>query len=115
MFYEDGSKIFLEQTSHHPPISHYLMIGPNKNYKFSGFSNFGSSAGLNSLKLTNKGKRFIEFNDGTKIATNFCYESYSNTFFGTFRHESLGETKFSDLTNGFECVIKYNSVKKKTI
>jgi hypothetical protein len=51
LFYEDGSKIYLEQTSHHPPISHYIMYGPNSNFKFSGFSNFSSSAGLNSLKV----------------------------------------------------------------
>lgn len=51
--FEDGSKIYLEQTSHHPPISHFLMIGPNNFYKFHGFSNFKSSAGLNSLKVIN--------------------------------------------------------------
>lgn len=49
--YEDGSQIFLEQTSHHPPTSHYIMYGPNNNFKFSGFSSFSSSAGLNSLKV----------------------------------------------------------------
>jgi len=51
MFYDDGSKIFLEQTSHHPPISHYIMYGPEENYKYYGFSQFSSSAGLNSLKV----------------------------------------------------------------
>ncbi len=51
MMFEDGSIIYFEQTSHHPPISHYIMYGPNKLYKFYGFSSFGSSAGLNSLKV----------------------------------------------------------------
>ena len=50
-FYDDGSKIYLEQSSHHPPISHYIMYGPNNTFKFSGFSHFTSSAGLNSLKV----------------------------------------------------------------
>jgi hypothetical protein len=40
-------------------------------------------------------------------------ESYSNTFLGTIRHESIGETWFKDSTNGFECSIKYGSAKKK--
>jgi len=113
MVWEDGSKMYLEQTAHHPPISHYYMTDANQNYKFYGHSNFTSSAGLNSLKLQNKGKRCMEFKDGTKIVTNFCYEAYSNTFMGTLRHESLGEIKFNDLTNGFECIIKFGSVKKK--
>lgn len=51
MYYNDGSKIFLEQTSHHPPITNYIMYGPNNNYKFYGYSNFTSSAGLNSVKV----------------------------------------------------------------
>ena len=51
MFYEDGSKIYLDQTSHHPPVSHYIMFGPNKSYKMYGYSNFTSSAGMNSLKV----------------------------------------------------------------
>ena len=49
--YEDGSRVYLEQTSHHPPVSHYLMIGPDNSYRFSGFSLFKTSAGLNSLKV----------------------------------------------------------------
>jgi hypothetical protein len=49
--YEDGSKVYLEQTSHHPPVSHYLMVGPDNSYKFSGFSLFKTSAGFNSLKV----------------------------------------------------------------
>lgn len=61
--------MFLEQSFHHPPITHYYMVGPNKNYIFHGFSNYSSTAGLNSLKLINKGKRFFEFPDGTKISS----------------------------------------------
>ena len=49
------------------------MIGPNGNYKFHGYGNFSSSAGLNSLKILNKGKRNYEFKDGQVITSNFCY------------------------------------------
>jgi len=43
------------------------MTGPNNSYKYYGHSNFHSSAGLNSLTLTNSGKRCIEFKDGSKF------------------------------------------------
>lgn len=112
MEWEDGSRIYLEQTSHHPPVSHYIMYGPNNNYKYYGYSNFTTSAGLNSMKLINKGKRFVEFKDAL-ITYNFCYENYSNTFWGTLRHESMGENVFKDLKNGFECVLKYGNVRRK--
>jgi len=114
MLWEDGSRMYLEQTSHHPPISHYLMLGPENNYKYYGYSNFSSGAGMNSVKVSNKGKRFVEFNDGTKVMFNFCYEQYGNSFWGTVKHESLGEITYKDVTNGYECVLKFSSVKKKT-
>jgi hypothetical protein len=42
---------------------------------------------LNSIVLTNKGKRTIKFSDGQKIEYNFGYEVYSGTFFGTTKVE----------------------------
>jgi len=91
------------------------MYGPNNNYKYYGYSSFVSNAGLNSLKVINNGKRFVEFEDGTIITYNFCQELYSNSFWGVLRHESLGEIEFKDITNGYECLIKFNSVKKKYV
>ena len=115
LIYEDGTRVYMEQTSHHPPISHFYMLGANNNFKLTGYSHFTSGAGLNSLKVYNKGKREFSFPDGTKITSNFCHEIYNNTFFGTVRHESLGEMVFRDLKNGFECILKYDSVKKKLV
>lgn len=40
-------------------------------------------------------------------------EAYSNTFMGTLRHESLGENKFIDKENGYECILKFGTIKKK--
>jgi len=114
MLWEDGSKIYLEQTSHHPPVSHFYMVGPKKNYKYHGFGNFSAGAGLNSVKVYNKGKRIVEFPDGGKIQFNFCNEAYNNSFFGTIRQESIGEISFKDLVHGFELVLKLDNVKKKS-
>jgi hypothetical protein len=113
MLWEDGSKIYLEQSSHHPPISHFYMIGPKNNYKYHGHCNFGAGAGFNSVKVNNKGKRMIEFPDGGKIHFTFCNEIYNNSFFGTIRQESIGDIVFKDLVHGFELVIKLGNVKKK--
>jgi len=114
MLWEDGSKIYLEQTSHHPPISHFYMFGPKKNYKYYGYSNYSAGAGFNSVKVHNKGKRVIEFPDGGKIQFSFGTEEYNNSFFGTIRHEAIGEIVFKDLVHGFELVLKHGSAKKKT-
>lgn len=43
----------MEQTSHHPPISHFYMQGPKKLFKYYGFGNFATAGGLNSLNVKN--------------------------------------------------------------
>ena len=37
MMWEDGSHEYVEQTSHHPPCSNFIIFGPNNNYIFSGY------------------------------------------------------------------------------
>jgi hypothetical protein len=78
--FSDGSKAYLEQTSHHPPVSSYEIYGPNNSYYFSGFSKFSSSAGLNSLGISNKGKKYIKFPDGVRFDFNFFNVSYISLY-----------------------------------
>jgi hypothetical protein len=100
VMWEDGSHEYFEQTSHHPPCSNFLLIGPNNNYRFSGYMNFKSNAWINSMKLTNSGKRCVDFKDGTHIDFNYCNDQYSNTFYGNFRHEYIGDVYWRDTTHG---------------
>lgn len=109
--FSDGSKIYLEQSSHHPPITHYELYGPGKGYYYSGYSQFSSSAGFNSLTVYNKGKRSVCFKDGTRIEFGFVKEVYCNSFFGEMKLESIGEILFEDKENGLKCLVKVGAVK----
>jgi hypothetical protein len=51
------------------------------------------------MKLTNTGKRCVDFKDGTHIDFNYCQDQYSNTFYGNFRHENLGDMFWNDVTH----------------
>jgi len=111
--YEDGTQVYCEQTSHHPPVSHFYMIGPKKEFRYYGFGNYSTGGGLNSMKVYNKGKRWVEFTDGTKIGFNYPHEAYNNAFMGVLRHESYGEMSFKDEKNGFALTLKFNTGPKK--
>ncbi|KAL4483593.1 hypothetical protein ABPG72_016874 [Tetrahymena utriculariae] len=111
--YVDGTKLYGEQVSHHPPVSYFLAEGPNKSYLYSGYYLYEAKAGWNSLTLKNKGKRSIVFKDGQKINYNFGYEYYSGTFMGTMKHETLGQIDFIDPVNKIEATIITGKVKKK--
>ncbi len=38
--FSDGTRYYCEHTSHHPPISHYLLEGANNSFKMSGYYEF---------------------------------------------------------------------------
>ena len=116
--FEDGMQLFSEQTFHHPPISHVLLLGPKNLYRAYGYYQFASKAHLNSVSVTttqiiNSGHRTIEFANGQKIVHTFPEELYSGTFLGTLRHESLGNLEFKDEANQLHCVVKISGVKGK--
>lgn len=51
-----------EQTSHHPPVSHYCMY--NERFEISGYGELiAGLAGLNTLKGERKGKVVIKIKD----------------------------------------------------
>jgi len=113
-FYEDGSRMFLEQISHHPPVSYMLYHGPNEAYKFWGPSMFSASAGLNSFTLTTKAWRKIAFKDNHQTIHNTLpNESIGGTLMGTTVHETTGNMEFKDEGNGIYCNIQFGKVKGK--
>jgi hypothetical protein len=67
---EDGSKVYMEQISHHPPVSYMLTIGPGKNYRWYGYSEYKPNAHMNSIELNVLGKKCVDFPDGSSIEYN---------------------------------------------
>ena len=46
----DGCRIYAEHTSHHPPITNYLLEDVDDTYRFYGSAEMTASLGANSLK-----------------------------------------------------------------
>lgn len=63
----DGTRIFIEQICHHPPVTAFEMIGPNGSYAFDGLSQPGASFKGNSVKTRAAGYRRVSFRDGSVI------------------------------------------------
>jgi hypothetical protein len=113
-YYDDGGRMYLEQISHHPPISYMLYYGPKEAYKFWGPSMFSASAGLNSLTLNAKAWRKIHFKDNDQIIhCTLPNEYYDGTFLGQTVHQTIGNMEFVDEKNRIRCNIAFGKVKKK--
>lgn len=62
--FTDGTRIYCEHTSHHPPIANFLMEDPDNLYKFWGFYEFKAKISGNNLLMRNEGPNHIQFQDG---------------------------------------------------
>ena len=110
-YFGDGTQFYVEQSSHHPPVSHYEVYGPNKSYYYCGYSQFSSSAGLNTLYVNNKGKRYMKFKDGVKFDFDFYDEIFSNSFWGVLKHETTGEVRYTEKQYNVSCTVKIGKQK----
>jgi len=60
----DGANIFLEQTCHHPPTTHFYIDGPNNGYTMHGHQSFSVVLWPNSVVITTVGQKTTRFHDG---------------------------------------------------
>lgn len=64
----DGTKLYCEQISHHPPVSAYLMEHPNRLYRLYGKGEVAAKmGGINTICGSRIGETVIEFRDGSVI------------------------------------------------
>lgn len=69
-YFKDGSKIYMEHISHHPPISSYIIEGPESyHYKMYGSVEFKGNIknSGNVLNIFFEGANYVEFPDGHVI------------------------------------------------
>ena len=109
--FEDGTEIYCEHTSHHPPIANFLLI--NKLWKFYGRYEFVARLSKNTLQLLQEGPNNIEFSDGTKITFYLPGIKAKGMIMGDRLLKYHRVAKFIDEKNGIKALIKLNSEKKK--
>lgn len=64
----DGTKLFCEQISHHPPVSAFLLNHPSGAYSVHGTGEVTAKmAGFNTINGQRVGDTFIQFKNGGKI------------------------------------------------
>eukprot|EP01016_Furgasonia_blochmanni_P009612 TRINITY_DN1398_c0_g2_i5.p1 TRINITY_DN1398_c0_g2~~TRINITY_DN1398_c0_g2_i5.p1 ORF type:complete len:422 (-),score=77.03 TRINITY_DN1398_c0_g2_i5:390-1574(-) len=105
----DGSVFFAEQISHHPPITAYLLIGPNNIYRMKGTGEIHAElTGMNSARGYRIGKSVIEFNDNTDIQISNPEIKVEGIVVGDRRLNYAKNTIFIDKANGLWGDIIYN-------
>ena len=93
------TKCYAEQTSHHPPITNYLVKHP----KFKGYGYIGMDATMsgNQVNMNFVGKSYLELFDGTKYQIHFPKFFVSGIMFGRRYINYTDCIKIVDLVNIF--------------
>jgi len=106
--YEDGSLVYTEQSSHHPPVTNWQIIGPDGLYHFYGYGEWTAAFRGNSVKGHQKGPHIIEFKDGGRIVYNLPEIWVRGIMLGDRIVEYDGLMKFRDEKNGLGCDLTIN-------
>ena len=104
----------MEQTCHHPPISHTLVIGPNKRYVYSSWAECQVSFSMSSITVNAAGHKKIQFHDGQVITCNAPTDKFFNTMMGTLYQQVSGKLEFHDKANDLYGFFEIGKVPKKS-
>lgn len=63
----DGTRIYMEQTQHRPPVTSLTFEGPDGLWEVNGWASWQAKAWLNSAALIVEGHKTITFHDGGEI------------------------------------------------
>jgi hypothetical protein len=107
----DGTMIFVEQTSHHPPVQTWNVQGPGGSYVYSGWMGYSAKVRFNKVCVATRGDRIVTFPDGGCVSIECCStDQYVSIMYGDIRHETLGTCRFIDAQNGlvgiYRCVYR---------
>eukprot|EP00743_Colponemidia_sp_Colp-15_P000531 GILK01000598.1.p1 GENE.GILK01000598.1~~GILK01000598.1.p1 ORF type:complete len:419 (+),score=58.86 GILK01000598.1:51-1259(+) len=106
--YPDGTTVVCEQTSHHPPVSHWQMFGPGNRFQFYGYGRWSAKFRGNYLRGGQEGPCTVAFDDGTKITFDYPYFYLKGIVWGDRVIEYQGPVKFVDHKSGIKCDLAIN-------
>jgi len=100
--------LFLEQTSHHPPVSNFYCEDADGDYTISGNIQVDAHFKANSVKGIQAGKHLIKFADGQTIAMDGPQIMIEGLVFGSRQFNFIGMMKLADVKNNLYADIIFN-------
>ena len=102
----DGSKLFLEQTEHHPPTFNYSVVGPNNHFQYNGFGTIDAHLNtINMIKGERLGKNILKFDDGSLFTFSTLKTRINGIIMGDRIYNYYGDLVIKDYRNKVECVM----------
>lgn len=107
--YANGTRVFCEQTSHHPPVSHFQIFGPkDAPFEYSGLSNYVANIRGNSVKGQQLGQHTAKFSDGSKVVWELPYLWLTGVMWGTRVMDYCGSLVVEDTRHKLRAELTFN-------
>jgi|TARA_B110000305_G_C19404140_1_gene621765 hypothetical protein len=110
--FPDGTKFYCEHTSHHPPVSNFLIEDKDGLYRMSGYYEVTGQMSANSFVSGLRGPNDVVFKDGQHIRFGFPSYKLGGTVMGERTIEAIGSCTYEDLTNHRKAVLLMNTYEK---
>lgn len=104
----NGTRMYGEQTCHHPPVSNMQIIPPHDNWIINAQFNFGIDPGVTKVVILQKGKTCLQLKDGTVIEWEFPNIAVTGILTGDRVIRINGPFIMHDTKNNLEVYININ-------
>ena len=105
----DGSKLYIEQTEHHPPTFNFNVVGPNNHFEYNGFGTIVAHfESANVIKGDRIGKMILKFDDGSLYSFSALKTRINGIIMGDRIYNYFGDLIIKDYKNKVECVMTLN-------
>jgi hypothetical protein len=116
--FPDGTQVFAEHVSHHPPVDSFFILAAN--YVIFGFTELEGAIKFNSLLGSFKGPTTVKFHDGQSVIFHQPKFRLEGMLWGDRTLAWEGEFKFEDPKNNWVAILHigadprgYNPLKLK--
>eukprot|EP00347_Sterkiella_histriomuscorum_P010009 403339035 len=106
--FTDNTRVYCEHTSHHPPISNYLIEDSSELYQVSGYYEFKAKISGNNLIMRNEGPNNIRFSDGQTITYEYPVTKLGGMLWGDRVLNIEGHMVFEDKQNELKAVVIFH-------
>jgi len=112
---ENGTSIYCEQISHHPPISAFYMLGPQKSFKIHGTGELKVKINGSHISGERVGKNTIEFKNGQQIVFTNPETRIEGLLIGDRRLQLVKKCGFMDKINRLSAEVTFRYEDKNLV
>lgn len=106
----DGSRIYVEHISHHPPISSFLVENSDNLFIFEGSYEYTARVTDLGNSVTGRqiGKNRVRFTDGSYVEWEYPVMKISGLLFGKRTTQWVGSFEFIDKKNQLKAKLEFS-------